>query len=236
MAHGRNITHRDLGVILSTPVTARDTCPLPVTSWQGGTKLHAILETAALPAGRCSSLLTWSSHPQFSQEGFASICVCRQIPESPELTCWHHHSQSRPRVHGVQGNKSCSTSPSLHHPLLQADLIPLQVHDICLGYAEPDGEKRRQIKELGGKTNKKKSLFAVLKSRACFLCYFYTPLHCLSLRSLVANRRVSEKAQQPKELSCNHSPASNQQQAEPRCCRPGTSTDMVKEDNTAKGR
>lgn len=97
-------------------------------------------------------------------------------------------------------------------------------------------KKGGRLKNLGEKQTNKKSLFAVLKSRACFLCYFYVPLRCLSLRSLVANRRVSEKAQQPKELSCNHSPASNQQQAEPRCCRSGTSTDMVKEDNTAKGR
>lgn len=177
-------------MILSTPVTARDTCPLPVTSWQGGTKLHAILETAALPAGRCSSLLTWSSHPQFSQEGFASICVCRQIPESPQLTCWHHHSQSRPRVHGVQGNKSCSTSPSLHHPLLQADLIPLQVHDICLGYAEPDGEKRRQIKELGRKTNKKKITICCLKVQGLFPLLF---LHvtALSLTEVIGRKPKS---------------------------------------------
>lgn len=129
-----------------------------------------------------------SSHPQFSQEGLANICIYRQTPESTAHVLVP--PQNHPRVHGVCGNKNYFTSPNFHYPLLK--LNSSHSRSMTSTWVTFLMEKKAlKLEDLG-----EKSLVVVLKSRTHFLCYFYISSCSLSLRSLVPNKRDSEKEQQ----------------------------------------
>lgn len=131
-----------------------------------------------------------SSHPQFSQEGLANICICRQTPESPQLMCWSHHKVILV-CKGCAGIRTTPPAPTciIHSSKLNsAHSRSVTSAWVMLNLMEKKGLK---LEDLG-----EKSLLAVLKRRTHFLCYFYIPSCSFSPRSLVPNKRVSEKEQQ----------------------------------------
>lgn len=109
--------------------------------------------------------------------------------------CWSHHKVILVCM-GCVGTRTTPSAPTfiIHSSKLNSahsrSMTPTWV---MLNLMEKKGLK---LEDLG-----EKSLLVVLKSRTHFLCYFYIPSCPPSLRSLVPNKRDSEKEQQYKGIT-----------------------------------
>lgn len=212
---------------ISSPAMARDARPLPASLSPPGREApsfmpscrHQLFQQAEAHLSPMCRLWTpgdqvriskGSSHPQFSQESSANICIRRQTAESPQLMCWFHHKVILVCMR-CMGIRTTPPAPAfiIHSSKLNsAHSRSMTSAWVMLNLME---KKELKLEDLG-----EESLLVVLKSRTHFLCYFYIPSCSLSLRSLVPNkslrggaaiRRYHRTATQPEASSCHSSGA-----------------------------